>query len=54
MDELESALGHFKHIYAMYSMKMDRKYKTFGPVDSVQVQDAWDRYLKLRKQHRGF
>lgn len=54
MDELNEALENFRAKFAFYSMKVERKYRTLGDVDCDIVSSAWNRYLRLRKQYKGF
>jgi hypothetical protein len=53
MNELDEALEDFRAKFAFYEQKAARKYKTIGDNDFDVVQGAWNRYLKLRKQHLG-
>ena len=46
--DLQKAYQHFKDMEVFFWVQVTRKYKitNFGP-----VQDAWNNYLKLRKQY---
>ena len=46
--DLQKAYQHFKDLSVYYEVQVARKYKApnFTP-----VQDAWNTYLKLRKQY---
>ena len=46
--DLQAAYQHFKDLSVFYEVQVARKYKTCDP---TPVQDAWNTYLKLRKQH---
>ena len=48
--DLQAAYQHFKDLQVFYEVQIARGYRT---VDNSPVQDAWNRYLKLRKQHLG-
>jgi hypothetical protein len=54
MEELERALDDFRAKFALYSMKVDRRYRTLGDMDYDMVNAAWCKYLRLRKQYKGF
>ena len=54
MDELNEALEVFRAKFNLYSMKVERKYRTLGDIDYDTVGAAWCRYLRLRKQYKGF
>lgn len=55
MDELNEALEDFRAKFSFYETKLKRGYRmNMGTIDSNVVEAAWNRYLKLRKQHRGF
>ena len=49
MSDLERALEDFRAAYAIYRLKIERRYKTFNETDCDQVSAAWNHYLKLRK-----
>lgn len=48
--DLQAAYQHFKDMEVFYWVQVTRKYKitNFAP-----VQDAWNKYLKLRKHYLG-
>ena len=46
--ELEQALGHLRECLTWYEQQ--QKYRKRG-IDTTPVQTAWDRFLRLRKQH---
>lgn len=46
--DLQAAYQHFKDMEVFYWVQVSRKYKF---PDTTPVQDAWNKYLKLRKQH---
>lgn len=54
MDELNEALEDFRAKFNLYNMKVERRYKTLGDIDYDTVGAAWSRYLRLRKQYKGF
>ena len=48
--DLQAAYQHFKDLEVFYWVQVSRKYKM---VDNTPLQDAWNRYLKLRN-HYGY
>lgn len=54
MDELNEALEDFRTKFTFYEQKVKRKYKFKGDIDCDIVSGAWNRYLRLRKQYKGF
>ena len=46
--DLQAAYQHFRDLMVFYEVQIARKYRL---IDSTPVQEAWNRYLKLRKQH---
>ena len=44
--EMEDALNRFRELFEYYHMQVERRYKI---INTIPVQEAWDRYLKLRK-----
>jgi hypothetical protein len=54
MEELDKALEDFRAKFSLYSMKVERKYRTLGDMDYDMVGAAWNKYLRLRKQLKGF
>lgn len=51
MTDLERALEDFRAAYSIYSMKVEKRYRTLNETDYAQVSAAWNKYLKLRKQN---
>ena len=47
---LEQALNNFRQQFSWYEQQI--KYRKKG-VDVAPVTDAWNYFLKLRKQHNG-
>lgn len=54
MDELNEALEEFRARFAFYEQKVKRRYRSMGDIDYDVVSAAWNRYLRLRKQYKGF
>lgn len=46
--DLQKAYQHFKDLEVFYWVQVARKYKF---PDTTPIQDAWNTYLKLRKEH---
>lgn len=50
-DQVREAYASFAQAFKVYQIKMDRGYRFLTDADCHLVQGAWNRYLKLRKQH---
>ena len=46
--DLQAAYQHYKDLEIYFWVQVSRKYKS---VDHTPIQDAWNTYLKLRKQY---
>jgi len=51
-NDLQSALEDFQIAYAKYMKSLSFFKSKGGYVDDITVSDLWNRYLKLRKQHK--
>jgi len=52
--ELQEALKIFLGRFRYYLEKVERRYRSYGDNDTDVVQGAWNTYLRLRKQRKGY
>lgn len=53
-EEYNEALREFQDRYHYYELTLKRKYRTIGDMNSTNVEAAWNRFLRARKQFKGF
>jgi hypothetical protein len=53
-EEVREAYASFANAYRVYEMKVGKGYRFNGDLDCDLVQDTWNKYLRLRKQHGDY
>jgi hypothetical protein len=53
-EEVREAYASFAQAFKVYQIKLDRGYRFVGDGDCDLVSGAWNKYLRLRKQHGDY
>lgn len=53
-EEYNEALREFQDRYNFYQQTLKRKYRTIGDMNHTHVESSWNRFLRLRKQFKGY